>query len=269
MEKQKAEKTQVFFSRQYRHLKPDSRNSLIFLMVCVVPCVIFFLIYYTKITSVLCFWGKEALSSTIEESSLSIAYSDFLPFFGGVYYIQIPSTMPSFQEVFINLAVTLLVLFILFLPNRNSKGGTPITVYFAIILLIHLIACIFFMFAAEFYPYSAIQYSELYIKQQVSIWLSFLVLTGLLTGILGYGSITGRILVFLGTMAYSFIFGCVRYLTSMFIISTGSSLYMATLFFTLGPLYDFLYLVCFYGMYINAQINRYSEGDWRFKWQWL
>ncbi|KJS21708.1 MAG: hypothetical protein VR72_09465 [Clostridiaceae bacterium BRH_c20a] len=263
------QKMQIYFSRSYRHLKPDSKERLFLLLGCVLPCVVFFLFFYTKISYLLAVWVKEALTVTIPESSLRIAYAEFLPFFGGVYYVQIPSTMPSFQEITLNLAVTLILLFICFLPSRNSKGGTPLFIYFAIILLTHLIAIIFFMFAQDFYPYSATHYSELYIKQQVGIWLSFLVLSGLIMGILGYGGITGRLIAFWGTMTYSFVFGCVRYLASMFIISKVSSLYMAILFFSLGPLFDFLYLVCFYSIYINAQINRFDQGERRLKWLWL
>lgn len=263
------QKTQIYFARTYRHLKPNSKERLLFLLVCVLLCIIFFLFLYTKVSYMLAVWVKQALSVLIPESSLGIAYGEFLPFFGGVYYVRIPNTMPSFQEVVINLAVTLFLLFICFLPSRKSKGGTPLSIYFAIILLTHLVAIIFFIFAKDFYPYSATQYSELYIKQQVGIWLSFLALSGLITGILGYGNIAGRLISFLGTMAYSFIFGCMRCLTSMFIISTVSSLYMATLFFSLGPLFDFLYLVCFYSIYINAQINRFDQGEGRSKWHWL
>ncbi len=263
------QKTQIYFSRTYRHLKPDSKERLFFLLGCVLPCLVCFLFFYTKISYLLANWVKGALSVAIPESSLGIAYGEFLPLFGGVYYVRIPSTMPSFHEVTINLAVTLLLLFICFLSSRNSKGGRPLSIYFAIILLTHLVASIFFMFAKDFYPYTATQYSELYIKQQVSIWLSFLVLSGLITGMLGYGSIAGRLITFGGTMAYSFIFGCVRCLASLFIISKLSSLYMATLFFSLGPLFDFLYLVCFYSIYINAQIKRFDQGEGRVKWHWL
>lgn len=263
------QKTQIYFSRPYRHLMPDSKERWFFLLGCVLPCLVFFLFFYTKISYLLAIWVKDALSFAIPESSLGIAYGEFLPLFGGVYYVQIPSIMPSFQEVTINLATTLLLLFICFLPSRNSKGGTPLSIFFAIILLTHLVASIYFMFAMDFFPYSATEYSELYIKQQVGIWLFFLILSSLLMGMLGYGSIAGRLTAFLGTMAYSFVFGCVRYLTSMFILSKVSSLYMATLFFSLGPLFDFLYLVFFYSIYINAQIKRFDQGEGRVKWHWL
>lgn len=262
-------KTQMYYSRSYRHLEPDKKERLFFLLGCVLPCVVLFLLFYTEISYLLANWVKDTLLATIPESSLGIVYGEFLPVFGGIYYVQVPSAMPSFQEVNINLAVTLILLFMIFYISGKSKAGTPLSIYFGIVLLTHLVASIFFMFARDFYPYSATQYSELYIKQQVGIWLSFLVLSGVIMGILGYGRIAGRLIAFWGTMAYSFVFGCVRYLASLYIITTGSSLYMATLFFSLGPLFDFLYLVCFYGIYINVQIERFDQIDRRLDWQWL
>lgn len=263
------QKTQIFYSRPYRHLAPDSKVRLFFLLACVLPCTILFLYFYSRISYLLAGWVNGVLTAAIPESSLAIAYTEFLPIFGGIYYVQAPGSLPSLHELTINLGATLLLLFICLFPSRKKKGGTPLSIYFTIILLIHLIAVIFFLFAKDFYPYSAVQYSELYIKQQVSIWLSFLVVSGLIVGILGYGSITGRLVAYIGTMAYSFLFGCVRCLVSMFIISKVSMLYMATLFFSLGPLFDFLYLVCFYSIYINAQVKRFDQREGRSKWHWL
>lgn len=263
------QKAHIYFSRQYRRLKPDSKERFIFLLGFVLPCVITFLLFYTELTYMLAVWVKDALAVTIPASSLGISYGEFLPIFGGIYYVSLPTTLPTLQEIMINLSATLILLLICLFPSRKSKGGKPLSIFFAIVLLIHLIAVIFFMFAKDFYPYTATDYSELYIKQQMGIWLSFLVLSGIITGILGYGSVLSRLIAFVGTMAYSFIFGWVRCLASMFVITKLSSLYMATLFFSLGPLFDFLYLVCFYSIFINAQINRFDQGEGRMKWHWL
>ena len=263
------QKTQIYFARTYRHLKPDNKERWFYLLGCILPCLVLLLSFYTKISYALAVWVKRAFTAFIPESSLGIAFGEFLPFFGGVYYVEIPIVMPSIQEAAINIAVTLVLLYICFHHVRISKGGTPISIFFCMILLTHLIASIFFMFAKDFFPYSATDFSGLYIKQQVSIWLSLLVLTGLFTGVLGYGSVVGRLITFFGIMVYSFVFGCVRYLAFMYIISTESILYMATLFFTLGPLFDFLYLVSFYGLYINSQIKRFNQGEGRLNWHWL
>lgn len=263
------QKRQIYFSRAYRHLEPNKKEQWLFLLLFVLPSLILFLIFYTKVSYALSIWVKHALSACIPNSCLGIAYSNFLPVFGGIYYVQTQNLLPSDQEVIINLALTIVLLAVGLFSSRNKKGGTPLSIYFAIVLLLHLIACIYFTFAKEFFPYSATKYSELYMLQQVGIWMSFLVLAGLVTGIVGYGRIAGKLLTFLAIIIYSFIFGCVRYLTFLFIVSAASSLYMTTLFFSLGPLYDFLYLVCIYSIFINVQIKHFDQGEGRLKWHWM
>lgn len=263
------QKMQIYFSRAYRHLKPNKREQWLYLLLCVLPLIILYLMFYTNISLTLSLWVKQSLTACISETNLDIAYGEFLPIFGGVYFVEVPSKIPTLSESGINFIVTIILLSIIFIRAKIKKGGSPLSIYFSIILLIHLVACIYFMFASEFYPYSATEYSELYIKQQISIWLSFLVLSGVLSGILGYGKISGRLLLFFTIIAFSLIFGFVRYLTFLFIVSAGSSLYMASLFFSLGPLFDFLYLVCFYVIYINAQIKYFDQGEGRLKWHWL
>jgi len=41
-------KTQIYYSRTYRHWKPNKKERLFFLLGCVVPCVVIFLFFYTS-----------------------------------------------------------------------------------------------------------------------------------------------------------------------------------------------------------------------------
>lgn len=263
------QKNKIYYSRTYRHFKSNGKKRWLFLLLWVLPCLIMFLFFYTKITYYLSLWAKEALSHFVPFSDLTVDYSMFLPVFGGVYYLQVPTSLPFTREIEINVVITLILLFILFFVLKGKRGGTPFSIYFIIILLIHLVACIVFMFAMEYFPYTASQYSELYILQQVGIWISMILLSGLIAGAVGYGVTLVNILYFIFTMTYSFIFGCVRYLAFLFIITEGSSLYMTTLFFALGPLYDFLYFVFIYSVYVNIHIISFDEGKRRGKWQWM
>ncbi|MGD9676945.1 MAG: hypothetical protein AB7V16_01095 [Vulcanibacillus sp.] len=265
----KEQKSQIYFSRIYRHLLPNRVERWIFLLGGVLPTILLFLLFYSKITYMLAVWANQVFSLISPKNSLGIGYEEFIPIFGGVYYVILPNKMPIFSELVINVVVTLLLLFILYLLYKKNTGSTSLIIYFNIILLIHLISCIFFIFAEAYFPYSATVYSELYIKQQIGIWLSIMILAGVIIGILGYGSILVRFSFFLGIVGYSLVYGFVRYITFMFIISKGSNLYMATLFFSLGPLFDFLYLVGFYGIYIYSLVNYFNQGKGRLKWLWL
>jgi hypothetical protein len=127
---------------------------------------------------------------------------------------------------------------------------------------------VFFFFGTSLFPYSATVYSELYVKQQVGIWLCFLLISGLVTALLGTGNVFLRIVTLVGIMAYSFVFGFVRYFVFMYIVSNVSVLYMAALFFALGPFFDFMYLVFIYGMYVEKIIDVYDSDKGRDVWQW-
>ncbi|HEX3022795.1 MAG TPA: hypothetical protein VHP81_10430 [Lachnospiraceae bacterium] len=43
---------------------------------------------------------------------------------------------------------------------------------------------------------------------------------------------------------------------------------MAVLFFIFGPLFDFLYFVFFYGIYIDRSIKHYDSKKGREQWGW-
>ena len=109
---------------------------------------------------------------------------------------------------------------------------------------------------------------ELYTKQEVSIWISFVVILGLLTGVLGVQGIKRKILTMMGVMSYSFIFGVVRYIFFMYVIYRFSILYMALQFFALGPFFDFLYFVYFYGIYVDKCIRYYDSDVGSEMWKW-
>lgn len=262
------QKAHIYFPRAYRHFKPNKKEQWLFLLFFVLPSLFLYLFLYTKISYAITAWVRQVLSKYILSSTLGIMDAEFLPLFGRVYYLSLPTKMPCLNEVAINLCVTLLLLLACFFFTKYKKGGTPVSVYFSLILMLHLVSCIYFMFAMEFFPYSATEYSALYIKQQVGIWLAVLILAGFVMGVIGYGNIIKRIAIFCGITTYSFLFGCVRYLVFMYIISVASSLYMATMFFILGPFFDFLYFVFIYAVYINVQIKHFHRGEGRIDWHW-
>ena len=265
----KQKKNRIFFSRTYRHFAPDSRKQWFFLLVFVIPCMVVFLFFFTELTFTLSSWVKDSLTSFFPAGSLSISYRRFLPFFGGVYFVNLPNKLPTGEETAINLMVTLAAIFLILFVFRRKKGGTPLSIYAVMILLLHLISCIFFLFAKEYFPYTVSEYSELYVLQQVGLWLSFIFLAGIISGVFGYGKFGGKFLLFISIMAYSFIFGCVRYLTFLFILSQASSLYMTSLFFSLGPMFDFIYFVFLYSIFINSRIEHFSTGEGLADWQWM
>lgn len=265
----KLRKNRIHYARTYRHFAPESKKQWVFLLAVVLPCVVAFLLFFTKLTSVLSNWVRGSLSSFFPAVSIDIAYRPFLPIFGGVYFVRLPNLLPTGEATAINLVVTLAAIFLILLSFRHKKGGTPVSIYAVIVLLLHLVSCIFFLFAKEYFPYTVSEYSELYMLQQVGLWLAFIVLSGIISGIFGYGKTGGRLLLFFGIIAYSIVFGCVRYLVFLFILSKASTLYMTSLFFSLGPMFDFIYFVFLYSIFINSRIEHFNYGKGLADWQWM
>lgn len=259
----------IYFSRTYRHLKVNSKEQLIYVFALVVPTIIVFLLFYTEISRSICVLVSKPLISVFSAETVSITSAEFLPVFGGVYHLKLPNSLPSYNEIWLNLLITIILLTASLLGYKKKNKKTPLPIYFAFVLLIHLISCIYFLFARDYFPYTATQYSELYIKQQIIIWFSLLFLAGFVLGVIGYGKIRTRILLLIILSIYSAVFGIVRYLAFCYVVTAGSSIYMATLFFTFGPLYDFLYFVFFYSVFVNREIRYFGYGEGRNRWQWL
>lgn len=235
------------------------------MLVFLLPLLILLCLFYTEITWGITKFVQYVLKDYIPVEQIQIGKKEFLPYLGGVYYVKIPSISPDLRFAVINfLAVLCISIFFL----TGKRKGKPISIYLLMASLTHMLSCLFFIFVPERFPYTASQYSELYIKQEVSIWIFFLIISGLITGVLGFKGFIRRMLMVIMIMVYSFIFGILRYIFFMFIIYRFTSLYMATLFFVLGPLFDFLYFVYFYGIYIDRSIQRYDSNKGRGQWRW-
>ncbi len=259
-------KTQIYYPRTFRRFKADYKNQWLFVLLCAAPCIVLFLFFYSSLSLWLCQAVQWCLKDVFGGDTLSLEYGEYLPIFGGVYYLSVPNKLPGTAFCLANLVATLILLSFCFIRRNRCK---PLAIYIAIALLIHLISCIYFLLAADYFPYTATQYSELYIKQQMGIWLSFLAIAGFITGFMNNGTLLSRCVTFFGIMIYSLVFGSVRYLVFLFIVSKASSLYMPSMFFTLGPFFDFLYLVYFYGVFVRHVIVRVNTGERRSVWEWF
>lgn len=257
-------KEEIFLSRTYRRLKMDYISGNLYFFLFVIPCVLLLLFSYTQISQWICSFVLMILSKTTLLSGLTIEYSDFLPYFGGVYFLHLPEKLPTMEFLLVNVIISL-VLCVVFLTGRRK--GHPISIYFLMTLFIHLISIQFFIFAPDYFPYTNTNFSELYMKQQVGIWLSFMVLIGIITGLLGVGFIFRRIVTFLSIIGYSFLYGIIRYIVFSYILTSFSALYMAILFFSLGAFFDFLYLVLIYGFYVEKTIIATESQEGRY-WRW-
>lgn len=265
MKKKNFEKQKIYYSRTYRHLQVNKKKSFLFLLLCVFPSVIALFIFYGEISTFVTNFAGGVLNYFVPSIKVSYKWTNFIPLLDDIKIVVIPSVYPGIKLVLINIALLLVAVAFCI---RGKMRNHALVIYAMIILFIHMINCVFFLFAGDKFPYTAVQYSELYMKQQVGIWICFLIIIGLVTGILGDGSIFLRIATLAGVMLYSFCFGLFRYIVFLFIMYQFSMLYMATFFFILGPFFDFMYLVMIYGIYVDKLTEMYTTGKRKEKWLW-
>ncbi|MEG0107626.1 MAG: hypothetical protein RR705_02075 [Lachnospiraceae bacterium] len=258
-------KQTIYYARTFRHLQISAKQVLPYFVFFVLPCVLLYLLFYSSISWHLANKTLSLLSVVIPASQMNITVGEFLPFFGGVYSVQLPGSMPSIKFVLINIIVSLLLLLASAAMRKSSKA---MAIFLRMSLIIHVISCVYFLFWGKYFPYTLSDYSDLYMKQQIGIWLAFMLVAGMATGLTVHSGLKKHI-TFLAILFYSFVFGCIRYVGFLFLLYQASSLYMASLFFVLGPFFDFLYLVCIYSYFIKRVILRYETRKTGVNWQWM
>ena len=255
----------MYYPRTYRHLTANNIQSILFLILLVLPALAAMLFLYDDLTRVMTSLAAAVLARAIPFSLISTMSREFIPGLGEVSLIKLPTYFPTQESVAISILIMILLLWFL---ASGRRLGKPVSIYLMIMIFFHMASSIYFFFASESFPYTATDYSELYVLQQVGIWFSMLVLAGLITGFLGSKGILKRIGTFAGVMAYSIVFGIVRYILFLYIIHEFSIAYMALLFFALGPFYDFMYLILIYGLYADSMIRLYDTDKGRGEWSW-
>ena len=258
------EKKVIYYSRTYRHLKINTAGSILYFCLLVLPVLILFIFNMNHITHFMSKCAVNVLGKLYPGSPLYIRKDNF-SILGKMEFVELPTVYPSTAFCVINFIIVLLLVFFC---CTGSRKGRPVSIYMTIMLVVHIINCIYFIFAANYFPYNAFQYSNLYIKQQIGIWLTFIVMMGLVTAIQGSKALVWKILSFFSVLAYSFLFGFARYILFLYIIQEFSIIYMALMFFAFGPFFDFLYLVGIYGFFMDKVIKFYESAKGKGAWRW-
>lgn len=116
-------KKKIYLSRTYRRLKVDRVSQNLYLFLWVIPCLFVFLYAYSKITFYLTDLAYLSLSSYLDINVMGKELSNFLPYFGGIYYLTIPDALPDNKFIAVNMMIALSILFICVSGNRS---GHPI-----------------------------------------------------------------------------------------------------------------------------------------------
>jgi hypothetical protein len=224
-----------------------------------VPLFLLILFTYPFITDGMSSIARWTLSSHYLPGTTSVIQKAFL--IGDVSFIDIPGRYPTMLETIINLTISLVL--IILLPH--SKRDKNIAIYFVFLAAINLVSSVYFSLATHSFPYTVTNFSELYIKAEISMWLFIPFILGM--AFLPLPAPTfHKLMLIVFTMVYSLIFGTLRYIIFLFILSKWSVIYMALLFFAFGPLIDFVYIVGIYSYY-NSRLAHNLKGS-ESVWKW-
>lgn len=257
------EKRYINFTRDYRHFPKPKLSSFLFFILIPVPVILVILFYYPDITMALSSWTSKVISGSIGVQT-TITSSEFIPMIGPVHFLDMVGSSPTFTFSLINLIVSVAILGILSFVESNMRS---LIVYICMGAFVHAVSSAFFMFFPEYFPYALVDYSELYMEQQVAMWLIIALIAGLATALV-YAPVYSKIITFFAILAYVAAYGITRYGLYLVILRSVSSLFMATLFFTLGVLFDFLQLVFIYTLFVMRASIRNSYGRGGSLWRW-
>ena len=257
-------KNKIYYAHTYRRIDVNWIKNIIFAGMIIIPSLILVAVNIDGITDSIVRIATEILSKVISERQMHVMVSQY-SVLGEMKYVELPTVYPEFSLNCWNLLICILILLLLGLMRKTKR---PLAVFGIFGILIHIVSCVYFMLRTEEFPYTLGDYSELYLKQQIGIWLTFIVLAGLILGFMGNKGYVSKVVTFLCIMIYSFVFGTIRYILFLFILYQFSVLYMAILFFVFGPVFDFSYFVAVYAVFMNKNIKDYEFGKKKGVWQW-
>lgn len=257
-------KKQIYYARTYRRIELDMKACILFACLLVIPTVSLLLLFMDEMTGMMTEFGVMILSNVIPKEDIVVKVTDYA-FLHNMHYIDLPMSYPGIWLIAGNLIVCLVTLLFF---RIIKKAGRPLAIFITFAIMIHIVSCAFFAFASKYFPYTMKDYSELYMKQQVGIWITFAVLAGLVVAFMGAKHYGLKIVTFFSILIYALIFGTIRYVLFLFILHQFSALYMALLFFVVGPTFDFSYFVIIYALFVNETIRDSESGESKEVWKW-
>ncbi len=259
----KEKKNVIYYSRDYRHLDVSAFWYIIQFVFILIPVVWLYLRSYSRISYFVADFSADMIHK-ITGNTTSILDTGYFKYFGGVSYVDMAGKHPSFTLSFFSLLISLFLIIVFSLQQNNRK---PLMIFITIGLYIHACSSAYFLVFGYKFPYNIDSYSVLYMKQQIVVWLMIMIVywisTSLITKMVVY-----RLLSFIALIITLFIFGIVRYILYMIILAKCSYLFMASLYFTFGVLFDFMVMVGVFAIFIRQASRKYNNKNGGGMWKW-
>jgi hypothetical protein len=255
-------KSRVVFHRSYRTLPAPRVGHGLDLPVLVLPLEILLVLVHQPLLRGVVDVARRLIGACGIEST--VAYEAFLPrVIESLPVLDLPARHPSAPFSWANLGVALGVLALVPLLGVLPR---PLVVYLCFVSLLNAVSAGFFLLFPAHFPYDMVAFSALYLKLALGLWLLLPIVLALVLNPLPGGT-PSKLLVVVSTLVYSILFATVRYAFFLYVLHEFSMLYMAAMFFALGPFVDFVYVVAIYSLYVNSVALRLKKEP--ANWLWL
>ncbi|MDO4477458.1 MAG: hypothetical protein Q4B73_00285 [Lachnospiraceae bacterium] len=264
MDNNRQSKRRIYYIREYRHFKVSFVETVVFMLLCVLPVGIVTTLFYAPASAAACGWLTPSLERVLGTPIETIGYN-FIPGLGQVSALSLDGCLPTRLHAVIVLCVALLVLIITRIVRRVLN---PVLIYMNMALAVLVASCIFFIFWPEYFPYTLSDFSALYMIQQASLNILLPVLLGVALALLPacFGL---KYLMVLACVASNYIMMVARYAGFLVVLAKFSSLYMASLYFSLGVLFDFIRTVMFFTFAAKRVSEKMQTPEGREQWHWV
>lgn len=261
--KSKENKNVIFYSRDYRHLNVNFFVYSLQFILILLPVVFLYLKNYSRLSYYVAHFSARMINH-ITGGGAGVLDTPYFKIFGGISYVDMGGKYPSFTLAFFSLVISLFLIIVSSLVGGNRK---PLMIFITIGLYIHAVSSAYFLLFGRWFPYNLDSYSILYMKQQIVVWLMIMIVywlsTSLITRMFAY-----RIVSFMIMCGVLFVFGVTRYIIYMIILAKCSYLFMASLYFTFGVLFDFMVMVGIFAIFIRHASWKYNTKIRGEMWRW-
>jgi hypothetical protein len=257
-----AMKERIYYHRAYKTLAGPRRASILVLCLLAGGLSLAILLLHQEILQRFVWVAGEALHRCGVQAEVR-AWPFLPPLVEDLPILDAVCVFPSRQLALAHFLVSLLV--VLGAPQLR-RLPRALTVYVVFLALLNAASAAFLLLAPQLYPYDIADFSLLYLGIELGIWVLTPLLLAWVLGPLP-GAAVLKILLAAATAAYAMLFGAVRYAAFLYLLNELTILPMAALFFALGPLVDFVYLVAIYSLYVNLvalRLRSHPEA-----WRWL
>jgi len=242
--------------RSYRKLKvnkPLFMTEILLYMLFSLAAVYFYVTYlFNGFTN----YFYERLKDANIDASLSV-----VNIYGfDLKMIDLPFIHTQPFLLFLILVAMILLFFIL---KKQRILPYNIAMWLNFFVLIFIVFVLYFIFAAESFPYSFIQYFELYHTAHIGLMLFSFFIT-ILAVVLTPATYGMKAVTVVVMVVYYMVYSLIRYAFTVLLASQVSIVMAPIMFFTLYL--DFIFFVSIYSYFLYKSAVRFQRKDQEWKW---